>query len=72
VPQIQSAMINLTVSNLFSCTSENVVYSTPTGGQPFSRIASRDRGCGLDRKHMEMVNMPQIGTMMFLGIRYNR
>ena len=72
VPQMQNSMINLTVSNLFSCTSENVVYSTPAGGQPFSAIASKDHGCGLDRKHIEMVNMPQIGTMMFLGVRYSR
>ncbi|HUQ80326.1 MAG TPA: TonB-dependent receptor [Gemmatimonadaceae bacterium] len=72
VPSLQNSLVSLSVSNLFSCTHEDIVYATPTGGQPFSRITSSDKGCGLDRKHIEMVNMPQIGTMMFLGIRFNR
>ena len=75
LPSIQNAMVSLNVSNLFSCTSENVVYATPVTtppSQPFSVIKSRDRGCGFDRKHIEMINMPAVGPMMFLGVRYNR
>ena len=75
LPKLESSFVNLTVSNLFSCTSENIVYSTPTTtppSQPNSAISSSDKGCGLDRRHIEMVNMPAIGTMMFLGVRYNR
>ena len=75
LPSVQNAMISLNVANLFSCTSENVVYSTPVTtppSQPFSVISSADKGCGFDRKHIEMINMPSIGPMMFLGVRYSR
>jgi iron complex outermembrane receptor protein len=72
VPQIRNALVSLGVSNLFACTAENVRYSTPTGGQPNSVIASEDRACGFDRKHVEMINMPEIGTMAFLGVRFTR
>jgi hypothetical protein len=75
VPQLQNSLVSLSVANLFSCTGENVRWSTPTTtppSQPNSVLASEDRGCGFDRKHMEMVNMPSIGPMMFLGIRFSR
>ena len=77
IPSLNSAMINVGVSNLFSCTSENVTYSTPTVtapavARPNSVIASRDEGCGFNRKHIEMINMPQVGTMAFLGVRWSR
>jgi iron complex outermembrane receptor protein len=71
----QNAMVSLNVANLFSCTSESVTYSTPVTtppSQPNSVIASADKGCGFNQKHIEMINMPAIGPMMFLGIRYNR
>jgi iron complex outermembrane receptor protein len=71
---LQSTMLNLGVSNLFSCTAENLVYGTPAGAQPNSRLASEreDRGCGFTRRHIEMINMPQIGPMAFFGIRVQR
>jgi hypothetical protein len=28
--------------------------------------------CGFGRKHKEMINMPDIGTMAFLGVRFQR
>jgi outer membrane receptor for ferrienterochelin and colicins len=75
LPQLRNAMLSLGVSNLFSCTAQSPTFTTPTGGQPNSVIDStkdEDRGCGFDRKHAEMINMPQIGTMAFLGVRFNR
>ncbi len=72
VPTRQNALLNLSVSNLFGCTAQGLVYETPTGGQPNSRIKSEDRGCGFNRRHIEMVNMPEIGTMAFLGLRFQR
>jgi outer membrane receptor protein involved in Fe transport len=75
IPALQNSLVSLSVSNLFSCTSENVRWSTPVTtppSQPNSFVSSEDRGCGFDRKHLEMVNMPAVGPMMFLGIRYNR
>ncbi len=67
-----NSQLQLSVANLFGCTREDVTYSTPTGGIPNSVIASGDEGCGFGRKHIEMINMPQIGTMVFLGVRYQR
>ena len=73
IPRIESTLISLGVSNLFSCTSEKVVYSSPAApAPPNSVIASRDEGCGTNRRHVEMINMPEIGTMVFLGVRWNR
>lgn len=74
LPAVPSAMLNVGVSNLLSCTAENFTYATPAGAQPNSRLGSEreDRACGFGRKHIEMVNMPQIGTMAFVGVRYQR
>jgi iron complex outermembrane receptor protein len=71
VPSMQNTLVSLGVNNLFSCTANSVTYvagTTPAN----SRIASQDRGCGFNRKHIEMINMPQIGTMAFLGLRVSR
>ena len=65
------SMINLSVSNLYGCTAEKVTYDTPTGAQPNSHVKSEDRKCGFGRKHQEMINMPAVGTMAFLGVRYS-
>lgn len=55
VPRFRSA-INLGISNLFGCTSDST--------------AGNDGGCGFGQRHIEMINMPEIGTMVFLGIKY--
>jgi outer membrane receptor for ferrienterochelin and colicins len=71
LPTVSNVLVNLGVSNLFSCTAESVTYvaaTTPANSQ----IASEQRGCGFNRKHSEMINMPQIGTMVFLGMRISR
>lgn len=70
-PTLQNALINLGVSNLFSCTAASVTYVAATVPAN-SLIDTEDRGCGFNRTHMEMVNMPQIGTMVFLGMRITR
>jgi outer membrane receptor for ferrienterochelin and colicins len=75
IPSLENSIISLTASNVFSCTHENLTYSTPITtppSQPNSLLAGSDKGCGFDRKHIEMINMPAIGPMMFLGVRYSR
>ncbi|HEU0053612.1 MAG TPA: TonB-dependent receptor, partial [Longimicrobium sp.] len=57
VPRFGS-QINLGVSNLFTCRSND-----PT-------IADEGAECGFGVKHREMINMPAIGTMVFLGLRF--
>ena len=73
---LQNTMLNLGVSNLFSCTAQDLAYKAasemPTGSQPNSVIKSEDRSCGFNRRHSEMINMPQIGPMAFLGVRIQR
>jgi outer membrane receptor for ferrienterochelin and colicins len=62
-----NTLLNLGVSNLFSCTGKftyadtDLLFQNPTG---------EDRGCGFGEKHQEMINMPFIGTMVFLGVKY--
>ena len=56
--------LNLAVNNLFTCSAR--VQSFAAG--QYSRFHS----CGFDKRHTEMVNMPEIGTMVFLGLRYSR
>lgn len=74
LPTTQKALLNVGVANLFSCTGQDVRYEavSTTYPQPNQRIASEDRKCGFNRRHVEMINMPEIGTMVFVGIRYTR
>jgi outer membrane receptor for ferrienterochelin and colicins len=69
---LSQARLNVGVSNLFSCAAKNPTFraaaTTPT--QPNSIILTEERGCGFGRKHREMINMPYIGMMTFVGVRY--
>ena len=71
LPQLPNASVNLSVANLFSCSAESITYVTGTT-PPNSQIASEERKCGFNRTHGEMINMPSIGTMLFLGMRVSR
>ena len=76
LPLITNTLLTVGVNNLFSCTGENARYATPTVtapqiAQPNSILVSEDRGCGFNRKHVEMINMPSIGTMVFVGARWS-
>jgi iron complex outermembrane receptor protein len=71
LPAVPSAMLNLGVSNLFTCSARNLKYKAGTP-KANSVIESEDRGCGMGRRHAEMINMPEIGGMAFLGVRFHR
>lgn len=60
--------VNLGVSNLFGCTTR---YSYADSDALFNRPTGRDRSCGFNQEHQEMINMPGIGTMLFLGVKYS-
>ena len=70
LPQLNSR-INLSVQNLFSCTggttAPNVYISSGR-----KSIYTKDQKCGFGHKHAEMLNSPELGTMVFLGVRYQR
>ena len=72
VPVLDDVLVNLSVSNLWGCTRTNVTYRTVVPTQPNGQIATQEHKCGFGRKHKEMINMPEIGTMVFLGARFQR
>lgn len=62
--------LSLGVSNLFTC-SGTFTYQAVAADPLFKDPASEERECGFDVGHQEMINMPRIGTMVFLGLRYS-
>jgi iron complex outermembrane receptor protein len=71
VPRLQNTLINLNVANLYSCAATDVTYKTGTVPAN-SSIATENRSCAFGKRHREMINMPDIGTMAFLGLRISR
>jgi outer membrane receptor for ferrienterochelin and colicins len=63
--------LNLSVQNLFSCTGGTTV---PNGWIAANRRSTYtgDGECGFGKRHSEMLNMPAIGTMVFVGMRFDR
>ena len=65
-----NARLNLNVHNLFTCRSGTTqADGWVAAGRP--QIYEEDRKCGFDTKHMEMLNSPEIGTIVFLGVRFD-
>ena len=63
--------VNLSVQNLFSCRSgTSAVNGWLAATKPLKYTP--DSKCGFGQKHIEMINMPEIGTMVFLGFRLDR
>lgn len=64
-----NTLLNVGVSNLYACGGSFTYAATnPLKTKP----ASEERSCRFGRKHMEMINMPEIGTMVFLGAQFRR
>ncbi|MDQ3556187.1 MAG: TonB-dependent receptor, partial [Gemmatimonadota bacterium] len=66
-----NSTLNLGVSNLFTCGNRDDFTYAATGDPLRTTPLNKDRACGFGRKHQEMINMPQIGTMVFIGLRYD-
>ncbi len=70
IPQLNSR-INLSVQNMFACRGgETKPNGFIASGRP--SIYTPGQQCGFNEKHIEMLNMPQLGTMVFLGLRWDR
>ena len=54
-----NTLLNVSVANLFTCHGNDP--SQPEDGAE----------CGFGKKHTEMINMPSIGTMVFVGLRFD-
>jgi outer membrane receptor for ferrienterochelin and colicins len=66
-----NSRINLSVQNLFSCTGGMTAPNVYIGSGRKS-VYTKDQKCGFGHKHAEMLNSPELGTMVFLGVRYQR
>lgn len=64
-------VLNVSVQNVFTCTSG---VTTPPAFLNAALASSYQRGwgCGLGRKHIELLNMPALGSMTFIGLRFDR
>jgi len=63
------AQLNVNVVNAFACSGGS--YSLGAG-QVLPGTLVKERQCGFGQKHLEMVNMPELGTIVFVGVRFNR
>jgi outer membrane receptor for ferrienterochelin and colicins len=62
--------LSVGVSNLFTCSQDEPFTYAPTDAFKTSPT-NKSRKCGFDMRHQEMINMPSIGTMVFIGARYH-
>lgn len=63
--------LQLGVSNLFTCSQDDEAPFTYAASDALrQRPTNKSRKCGVGMKHQEMINMPGIGTMVFIGARY--
>ena len=63
--------LNLSVQNLFACRGgTSSINGWVAAAKP--SIYNKKQECGFNMKHIEMINMPQIGTIAFLGVRWER
>jgi len=68
MPSLNS-QLNLAVNNLFACSHGRYVLGA---NQAIPGTLDQETKCGFGQKHLELVNAPEIGTTVFLGIRYQR
>lgn len=63
--------LNVNVQNLFACVSgETNPNQYIASGR--SSIYTPKSKCGFGQQHTEMLNMPSLGTMVFVGLRWDR
>ncbi len=54
---VQGLKLSASLANLFTCAKDE---------------AADERNCGFGEKHVEMINMPAIGSMFSVGLRWDR
>lgn len=69
LPSLHSTL-NVGVSNLFTCAQDGALQYAATDGL-HQHPTNLSTTCGFNVKHDEMINMPSIGTMLFVGLRYH-
>lgn len=66
LPMVQGMQIKASMQNLFSCSTGR--YNLPSNVAPPGEF-DKEQKCGFGQKHTELLNMPEIGTMVFVGLR---
>jgi outer membrane receptor protein involved in Fe transport len=68
---VEGTRLNVNVQNLFACVSGE---TNPNGWIASGResIYAPKSKCGFGKQHSEMINMPALGTMVFVGLRWDR
>ena len=68
----QGASLNVNVQNLFTCQSARQITPQWVAATLPWGIDTAGGQCGFGRKHVEFLNAPAIGTMVFVGLRFDR
>lgn len=67
-----NSTLTMGISNLVGCTQDDDEPFTYGATDPLRQSpTNRSRKCGFGVRHQEMLNMPTIGTMVFVGMRYH-
>ena len=62
---------NVQLQNVFTCVGGEFVPAAFLSSR--NQSTSDDKNsCGINQSHIEMINMPAVGTMAFLGVRIDR
>jgi len=67
LPMVQGMQIKASVQNLFTCSTGR--YTLPANVAPPGVFEAKQK-CGFGEKHAELINMPEVGTMVFVGLRW--
>ncbi|MCG6957514.1 MAG: TonB-dependent receptor [Gemmatimonadetes bacterium] len=69
LPSLNSRL-NVGISNLLVCAQDGQLQYATTDAL-HRNPTNRSQKCGFNVKHDEMINMPSIGTMLFVGVSYH-
>ena len=63
--------LNVSLQNLYTCTSGTTTAPVfLNAARPSTYLKGWD--CGIGRKHIELLNMPALGAIGFIGLRFDR
>lgn len=69
LPSMHSKL-NVGISNLLTCAQDGALQYAANDALHVNPT-NRSQTCGFNVKHDEMINMPSVGTMLFVGLSYH-
>ena len=68
---VEGTRLNVNLQNFFTCRSGRTVPNQYiAGGRPSTYVP--ESTCGFGKTHSEMINMPPLGGLLTVGIRWDR